>query len=245
MPFADEPQARSSSETKKRSASDYVKFDEEYRVTLRVLNPHARTVWRHWIPTANGGRGMSANCPNISAQTNVCPIELSAGDAPRDSDAFKETRARRRYVVNVLDRTPYATCPACSTESPGKRCISCKTDISKVDAKPLNKVKILEGGPQLFTQVLNPIERMQKDDLNLEITDYDIKFTTSGKGRDRKIAALPVDAEPIDIAKIVDEEGNPVKLFDLDVICEPNTVEEVRLMLEGATMDEINAMQAA
>lgn len=86
---------------------------------------------------------------------------------------------------------------------------------------------------------------MQKDDLNLEITDYDIKFTTSGKGRDRKIAALPVDAEPIDIAKIVDEEGNPVKLFDLDVICEPNTVEEVRLMLEGATMDEINAMQAA
>lgn len=244
MPFAEEPKLRSTSETRKRSASDYVKFDEEYRTTLRVLNPNARTVWRHWIPAANGGRGMSANCPNISAQTNVCPIELSAVHLPKDSDEYRESRARRRYVVNVLDRTPYTTCTACGTETPGKRCTSCRTDLSKADFKPLNRVKILEGGPQLFTQALNPIERMQKDDLNLEITDYDIKFTTSGKGRDRKIAALPAEAGPLDLSKILDESGEPVKLFDLDIICEPNTVEDIQMMLEGATLDEILAVRA-
>jgi hypothetical protein len=244
MPFAQE--TRTYSDTAKRTSAAYVKLVPEYRTVLRILNPNAKLVWKHWISEANAGRGMMAACPNTSAQDKVCPIEKSVAHLPKDSDERRAANARKRYMVNVLDRTPVTVCDSCNNQTPGKTCQHCSADLKKKkDFVPLNKVKILEGGPQLFTQTLNAVEKMQSEEFDgAEITDYDIVFQSIGVGRDKKTSAIPQPLSEISEADLEDPEtGEPQKLFDLDLLAEPNTVEEIELMLKGATIADLNALR--
>lgn len=242
MPFAEE--TRSYTDTRKRSSSDYVKFSPDYRLVLRMLNGNAKTVWKHWIDEANGGRGMGANCPNTSAGMNICPIEQSVASLAKDDPDRRSKNARRKFIVNVLDRTPYTSCKACNNPSPGKKCISCGADLRGHDFAPLNRVKILEQGPQLFNQTLNSVELMQMEDFKAPITEYDITFMAQGEGRERRITATPQAVQPLDSAWLVDPEtGEPQKLFDLELLSEPASVEEVYAMMRGATVEELNAIR--
>lgn len=243
-PFAEEYERKSSEETKNRTATAYVKFTEDYRVTLRMLDENARTVWKHWIQQANRGRGLSAVCPNVTAQTNACPIEQQFAHLPKDDPERKGSYARRKFITNVLDRTPYTTCNSCSAFTPGSKCQSCGASLKGHDFKPLNKVKIMEGGPKLFIENLNAIDRMQKEDLDKKITEYDITFTTTGVQRDKKISALPRDPSPLEPDALLDENGEPQKLFNLDLLAEPDSIEIINAMLQGASIEEINALRA-
>lgn len=249
MPFA--PEKVSYDDTKKRTSTAYVKFTPEYRNVLRVLDTNAVLKWTHWIAQANGGKGLGVTCPNTSAQLKVCPVELSIPEGlPKDDPQVIEKRAKRRYMVNVLDRTPYTVCDACNEPTPAvvkgstKVCINCSADVKKNTFAPLNKVKILEGGPRLFLETLNPIEQNGLIDWDKEITDYDIVFTTQGTGRDRKIAAMPQQPSELSEEDFIDTEtGEPQKLFDLHTLAEPNTVEEIELAFTGATVAELNALR--
>lgn len=243
--------------TRKRTSDSYVKFSPDHRIVLRMLNEQAKLVWKHWIPEANAGRGMMANCPNTSPSMNVCPIEKKLKGLPKDDPKVLEGRAKKRYIVNVLDRTPFTVCPSCNEGTPkGKLCANCNAALkASLDYAPLNKVKLLESGPQLFAQGLNAVEKMQKEDYPAaEITDYDVTFTTTGTGRERKIAAIPQapQFEDEDKSHVVQtpaewladpESGEPQKLWDLDLLAEPTPIEEVELMLGGATMEELNAVR--
>lgn len=249
-PFSEE--TRSYSETRKRTGAEYLKFTPDYRTVARILNPNARTVWKHFIPQANAGRGSGAVCPNITADIKICPVEASAAHLPKDDPERKNSYARRKFVVNVLDRTPYTTCPFCNSPTPGKtvpgsrtkKCVNCDGDLKGADWAPLNKVKILESGPQLFNQQLNVIEQMQRDELDVDITAYDITFTTQGVGRDRTVTALPQDPKPLEDDAFIDPEtGEEQKLYDLELLAEPASAEEITLMLQGATTDQINAVK--
>lgn len=242
MPFAQA--TKTYSDTRKRTSSSYVKFDPEYRVVLRILNPEARLVWKHWVSEANEGRGMGAICPNTSANVGGCPIEASLKDLPKDDPKRLEKRAKKRYIANVLDRTPYTTCSSCNERTPGKKCQSCGSDLKKNTFEPLNEVKILEGGPRLFFETLNGVEKLQTEELGLEITDYDIIFQTQGIGRDRKISAIPQAASELTEQDLADKEtGEPQPLFDLDLLAEPASIEEIELMLQGATMQQLNELR--
>jgi hypothetical protein len=242
MAFA--PEKKTYDETRKRSSKEYVKFSTEYRTVLRILDTNAELVWKHWVPEANAGKGMGAVCPNVNAQTKVCPIDLSLEGLDKTDAKVIERRARKRYMVNVLDRTPHTVCDSCNTSTPGKKCTNCGNDLKKLVFKPLNRVKILEQGPQLFLQGLNPIEQMGQDDWGVDITGYDIVFQTSGSGRDRKIAAVPQQPSEIPDEDFIDPETNEVqKKFDLSLLAEPNTIEEIELMLKGATMADLNELR--
>ncbi len=251
MSFSEEP--RSYSDLPKRTGPEYVKFTDEHRVVLRMLEPKARTVWKHWISQA-GTKGMGAVCLNTEPGLNVCPVEKMYGHLPKEDEERKNHSARRKFLVNVLDRTPYTTCNSCQTLTPGKvnkatsnkQCHSCGADLKGHDFSPLNKVKILEQGPRLFNDSLNPIARMQKEDLGIEITEYDITFTAQGEGRERKITALPQDPKPLPEDALLDPEtGEPQTLANLDFLTEPPSSEEVELMLQGATLDQLNALRQA
>jgi len=250
MPFSEE--ARSYDDTRKRTSNEYVKFTPEYRTVLRILNPMARTVWKHWLPMANGGRGMGAVCPNIAPGMNICPVDAQYAHLPRDNDERRANAARRKFIVNVLDRTPYTTCKHCNTDTPGKKnpagtgkvCVNCGGDLKGQDFKPLNRVKILEQGPNLFNKELNNIEEMQKEEIKKDITEYDITFTTQGIGRDRTIKAMPQDPADLEEDAFIDPEtGEEQQLFDLDLLAEPASVEEITLMLQGATVEQLNAVR--
>lgn len=242
MSFAPET-TRSFSDTRKRGSDSYVKFSPDQRLVLRILNPQATLVWKHWLPEANGGKGMMANCPNVTAQTKVCPICEEAYKLPKDDEVRKQRVAKKRYIVNVLDRTPYTVCGQCNETVSGKKCPKCNADLKKNDFTPLNKVKLLEAGPQLFLQGLNPIAKLQADDFDgVEITDYDINFVTQGTGRDRKVNPSPTAPTPLSDDALIDPEtGERQKLFDLNLLAEPTPLDEIRLMLEGATLEEMNA----
>lgn len=244
MSFSDELPKKTSGETAKRPSTDYVKFTPDYRVVLRMLDDHARTIWKHWIPQANKGKGLSANCPNVRSDMSVCPIEAEIRHLPKDSQERKDKSARRRFVVNVLDRTPYTTCTACNTPTPQtrtKECVSCHADTSRLDFKPLNKIKIMEGGVKLFNQTLNPIQQMQSEDYDgAGITDYDIVFTTNGEGRDKQISAIPQPPKKLPADVFVDPmTGEQQQVYNLDDLAEPSSLEEIKLMLEGASFQEI------
>lgn len=252
MSFSEEYEKKSFA-PRPTSGVQYVKLTEEYRTTVRILDHNARTVWKHYVPQANKGGGGSVVCPNTTSQTQACPIEASVAHLKRDDDDRKAANARRKFVVNVLDRTPYTTCPACNERTPGvsggptrsKKCANCKADLPKdCEFKPLNKVKVLEGGPRLFNEGLNAIERMQKEELGLDITQYDITFTTTGKGRDKKTTALPRDPEPLPADALIDPETNePQKLFNLDELTVPDSIEVINAMLAGETYEVINALR--
>lgn len=238
MPFSEEP--KTYSETRNRTSSSYVKFTPEYRVVLRILDTRAKTIWKHWLPMANGGKGFAVNCPNTSSQVRPCPIEKMIEQMSDDDPKRKDLAARRRFVVNVLDRTPHAVCDACGNTTPGKKCIFCKADVSKGDFQPLNQVKILEGGPELFNKTLNPIEKMYSEDYGVSIDAYDLVFMTQGTGRERQVAANPLKVEELSEDAFLDENGERQKLFDLDLLAEPTSVEEIEMYLAGATIKEVN-----
>lgn len=241
MPFIVE-ERKNYSETRKRTSDSYVKFSPDFRITLRILDSNPTSVWKHWIPEANAGRGMMATCPNIG-QVRVCPIEESLQGRAKDDPEVMQRKAKKRYLVNVLDRTPYTVCDSCNSQTPGKKCINCGADLKKNTFTPLNKVKLLEGGPQLFTTTLKGIDDIQQGE-GLEITDYDIVFSTQGVGRDRKIAAIPNQPTQLSESDFLDAEtGEPQRLFDLQLLSEPSTVEEIELMLKGATMEDLNAVR--
>lgn len=248
VPFSEELPKKSYDETRKRTSAEYVKFTPEWRVTLRMLDTHARSVWKHWIPQANKGRGLSANCPNVRADMSVCPLEASVRSLPKDSQERKDKVARRRFVVNVLDRTNYTTCVACNQQTPQtrtKECVSCHADLSKATFAPLNKIKIMEGGVKLFNQTLNPIQQMQYEDYNgVDITQYDIIFTTTGEGRDKQISAIPQPPKELPEEVFNDPEtGEKQAIYNLDDLAEPSTIEEINLMLSGASLQEILAVR--
>lgn len=238
MPFSEEP--RTYSETRNRTSSSYVKFSPEYRTVLRILDTTAKTIWKHWLPMANGGKGFAVNCPNTSSQVRPCPIEKMVAQMSDDDPKRRELSARRRFVVNVLDRTPHTVCDACGNTTPGKKCQFCKADVSKGEFQPLNQVKILEGGPELFNKGLNPIEKMYSEDHGVAIDAYDLVFMTQGVGRDRQIAVNPLKIEDLPDEAFLDENGERQKLFDLDLLAEPTSIEEIEMYLAGATIKEVN-----
>jgi len=216
-----------------------------------MLNATSKRTWKHWIQAANGGKGLMATCPNTGL-TGICPIEKRLATYAKDDPRINEERAKKRFIVNVLDRTPYTVCPSCNVETPGvsnenapgKFCISCGSVLKNAEYFPLNKVKLLEGGPRLFAESLNFVDKMQRDELNVEITDYDITFITIGEARERRINAIPQNPEPLTEEAMVDREtGEPQKLFDLDILAEPSTVEEIEAMLKGATINELNILK--
>ena len=246
MSFSDELFKKSYDETAKRTSTEYVRFTPDYRVTLRILDSHARTVWKHWISQANKGKGLSANCPNVRADMSVCPLEASVRHLPKESQERRDKVARRRFIVNVLDRTPYTVCTSCNASTPqtrSKQCTSCSADLSKAAFAPLNKIKIMEGGVKLFNQTLNPIQQMQAEDYaGADITQYDIVFTTMGENRDKQISAVPQAPKELDESVFLDPAtGEKQTVFNLDDLSEPTSIEEINLMLGGAGMQEILA----
>lgn len=251
MSFSEE--TRSYDDTRKRTSSEYVKFTEDYRVVLRILDEKALMLWRHWVPQANGGRGMFATCANTSPGLKICPIDESVAHLPKESEERKALGVRRRFVVNVLDRTPYTTCKHCNTQTPGKRdlgpvpgkvCVNCGGSLKGQTFAPLNRIKLLDHGPRLFNQQLNIIESMQREDIDKGITEYDITFTTVGEGRDKIISAHPQDPEELDDKAFLDSEtGEPQVKWNLETLAEVPSTEELTLILQGATPDQLNAVR--
>lgn len=250
MSVVEEQQVRTRSpeETLERTSVAYVKFTNDYRTVIRLLQSNARKTWKHFIPQANKGGGLSVVCPNTAPGLSLCPIEAKYADLPRDNPERKNNNARQRYIINVLDRTPHTICKSCNSLTPGKRgpegtgkfCVTCAADLKGLDFKPLNKIKLLEQGPKLFYQ-FNTIEKLQLEEIEKPILDYDIIITSEGVGRDRVLTANPGPDKPLEEDALLDSDGEQQELYDLEALAEPTSPEAITLFLGGATYDQVRA----
>lgn len=252
MPVSGDTATRTYDETVKRTGVDYIKFTPEYRTVIRLLQDQARIVWKHFIQQANQGRGSGAVCPNTAPGMNVCPLEQKYSHLPKEDQERRDNQARKRFIINVLDRTPHTTCKSCNTLTPGKTtpaasgkfCVNCEASLKGHDFAPLNKVKILEQGPNFFKKQLDVIEAMQLEEANTPITGYDLTITTTGVGRDRTLTAMPQDPKEIKDEELLDPEtGEPQKLWDLELLAEPESSEVITLMMQGASFEQIQAVK--
>lgn len=66
--------------------------------TIRIVDPEPFSRWVHWIPQANGGKGLSVNCPGKS-----CPIcaHIKAAKAQKEQPKWS---SRKMHALNVINR---------------------------------------------------------------------------------------------------------------------------------------------
>lgn len=66
----------------------------------RILDDHPQSRWTHWIPQANGGKGLSVDCAKGSGSCPVCTA------IAEDKAANRKARytSRKQHALNWLNR---------------------------------------------------------------------------------------------------------------------------------------------
>lgn len=203
--------------------------------TVRILDTQAYSVESHYFVAAKA---------SVVCLEDECPVcetnrKIYAGNPEKFRDDVNYHARSTRYFVNVLDKTPTKVCPKCNEEvrnlnSPACTNPKCGELITTVQAKPLNKVKILGKGVQLFEQ-FNAIEAslFDKEGNPLGLTSYDITLVPSGSGKKTTITPIPDKGsnEPIDM--------NGLELFDLTKAILKFTRDEMIDLQKGISVRDI------
>lgn len=201
--------------------------------TIRILDETAYSVESHFFMNAKASVVcLGEDCP--VCETNK---KLWAMDNEKFRDDPNYHARSTRYFVNVLDKTPTKICTKCNAEvrnlnSPA--CTSCGELITTVKAQPLNRVKILGKGVQLFEQ-LNAIEAslFDKEGNPLGLTAYDITLVPSGSGKKTTITPIPDKSsnDPVDKSSL--------EMFDLTKAILKFDREELMDLQKGISVKDI------
>jgi predicted RNA-binding Zn-ribbon protein involved in translation (DUF1610 family) len=147
---------------------------------------------------------------------------------------------RKTYFVNVLDKTNVKTCPSCGTDvkksgaTYPSACPKCSTMITTTAEHPLNKVKILSRGVQLFDYLNSMVSSILDEAGNVrDIDTYDIILTVSGEGKERKVFPMPLTANsaPVEIGEDA--------LFDLNRAVVTLNPAEIKELQRGVKVKDI------
>lgn len=150
----------------------------------------------------------------------------------------------QRFAVNVLERTPAIVCDHCQTEvfagMNGKfpaACTSCGNMLVGKKPSPLNKVKLLTGGVELFG-MLNGYNESQLDlegnPLGLENFDINLMGMMQSDGK-LKITPFPLPNQNDDVI-VPDEE-----LFDTNASLLRLSASEILELGRGVAIKDIFA----
>ena len=231
----DESNKRTS--TRARYGSDFVKVTSDHQTVIRVLDGKPEVNWSHFVPkghhafpNANAGKGMSFMCPGW----DDCPICAWNRAQKKADPKTKDTlNARKLYTFNVLDRTPVVFCPSCEAEhyeaggSYPTEC-ECGADLSEAEARPRNKIQIMQKGKRIVDQFKSFEEEPELGDLK----EYDIKLDTRGKGSESMTTCVPKQKTELDLAEVVGE-GWEDKVYDIKQVTSPLPGDVIKRILNG------------
>src|SRR5574339_256667 len=156
---------------------------------IRILQPQAKTYPTHFF------RNTYTTVLCLEDECPICKNNKSLGQQ-FDKDAKKQPsyNARQyRFYVNVFDKTPAKTCEKCGKEYKDLRQTVCTCgEILPAEAKPINKVKILNKGTTLRDD-LDSIDKATQDSEGnpIGLTNYDFVLMVSGTGTDTRITPVP------------------------------------------------------
>jgi hypothetical protein len=201
--------------------------------SIRILDTGAHSIFNHYVRNAYI-ECLGEDCPVCKSNKQII---LSN---PKDFKQVPGYSSRtERFLTNVLDRTPAKLCPTCGkyTKKAGQAypvtCV-CGAVLTGVAEAPINKVRVLAKGKDLFSQ-FNVLEETVLD-ANTEpigINNFDITLVVSGVGRDTKIIAVPMTSSN-DVVEVPEDDKFDVKNVSLKL-----TEEEIASLLNGVAVRDI------
>ncbi len=233
MPFAEIPEFESSFKP-----TEYVKLISGVPLTIRVLDKKAVHLEKHYIPASK----ISVLCLG----EDICPICQNNQKLMRENPDVSPRQIRgflarqNRYMVNVLNRTVVKVAPSGNITYPIQGQFPANDPqtgelLVNIEAKPLNKVQVLERGPTLFSQ-LNAINDAVVDPETgnpIGLWNYDIVITATGSGRKMTTNVIPYPNKN-DEVNVPDEEK-----FALETLGIRLSPEEMLKALQGVSLRDI------
>ena len=167
-------------------------------------------------------------------------IKLENPDNYRNVRGYKSPSDR--YFVNVLDRTPVKMCPNCEMEVKAVNgtfpaiCPHCNEGIvSKITAKPLNKVRVLQTGKTLVDQFKTIDAKILKEDgTRVGAENFDIILHVVGTGNQRvSVAEETENFEELEVP--------PEDLYDTSKMAILVSEAELEQLMRGVSLRDLFA----
>lgn len=235
-------------EQKTKFVNNYLTLREGFPVLVQILGD-ATQKFQHWMKTPDKPKGFPVPCLGY----RDCPICLrnrSLGENYREHPDF--ISVAKRYLVNVVDLTPckrsgdevYLGVP----DNTGKLVFPSQdskgNSLESVPVTPVNEVKILERGPDLFEKKLRPLAVAgavtDADDNPLDITQFPIQLTLTGSGRTADVGVVP----KVGNRSTINPNDYQDKLIDLTAGLR-YTADEIEEMMHGTSFADIMAARKA
>jgi len=245
-PFADFPEKRDRAADFNRPV--FLRFREGTPVLVRILDQHAEKVLKHWINKSK---------TSVLCLGDECPICQQNDTIRRENPkTFQKIKGyipvQRRWMVNVLDRTPVIKDEETGEEysavkgkfptvtSDGER------SLVNIKPEPSNTIKILERGQTLFEMfaVIHADSITEGNDGEEigGITTMDLKLVAAGSGTDMVISVIPQSRND-DITPIL--EQNNLTRYVLSAVGIELTPDEVTEIVRGVSIRDIFAARRA
>jgi hypothetical protein len=183
-------------------------------------------VYKHYLPLQK----VSVVCLGDAH----CPICANNRKLVSDNPGIQYTAIKgiigrqTRFMVNVYNRTLVKITPngnvvyAQNGQFPMQDAASGEI-ITNIEAKPLNRVEVLERGSKLFAQ-LNDINKSVTDletGKPLGLQNFDLVLTSTGTGRNMNTTPIPYpqynDAVKVNAEELYDIPSIPLKLTEFEI----------------------------
>lgn len=217
MAFGDSLKAAQAQQAQTPRQSPYLNVSPGERI-IRILGSE-KSFWRYWIRV------------NVNGKMEGRPIIAEYENPIRDCETLDEASRKptRRFVVNVLDRTPVlrvkGTGEIIYPDENGAYNAVGKAVEGKPE--PLNEVRLLEFGRSLMDEIMAYDGRMRsRVDYSrvLRVTDVDLALIITGQGKNRTIKVMQsFDESPVSVDEV----------FDLDEVIAPYPNEAIQALLDG------------
>lgn len=238
MAFGSSKQKASAGANDNANLDTYLRMTEGERI-VRILDEEETSFWRYWLngaayPGCGKGKGIIVGRDS--------PIRQHMEALGKDHPDYRAPQ--RRYLLNVLDRTPVKKTskgyPVYADGNGNFPNALGDENVSNSPVVPNNRVYVVEFGSQLldsFVILHNKIKHRNTYEL-LPIWGFDVKIFTKGSGLETKRMVFPdMDQDPLP------EELFALPKYDLAQFTRvfPNAAQERILAGEdfGAIMKEL------
>jgi hypothetical protein len=223
MAFGQTYEKKSTSTGSETRESPYLRLKPGER-TVRVMDDDATMFWQYFIDVNVDGKLQGRSLIVAGFDNPIRRYMDSLGEGHP-----KHRRPSRRFVINVIDRTPVIRAENGGTVYPDE---SGKFAVAG-DPRPNNRMMILEFGPSLMESLLTLHNRMRnlKTGEQMAIQQFDIQIFTRGQGRDTTKSAIP-SVDPDAQSPLPAELANAPR-YDLKLATRPLPDEAQTRLLDG------------
>jgi len=219
---------------------DYISLAENEQIKVQVASP-VEFVYKHWIQT--DGKFMPINCLGLD-ECPICEHNRGLEDGYENPNFIK---TQQRFLQNVVDLTSVKICSKCEYVNArnASKCGNeeCSHILIDEEARPLNRVRYLEGSRRMFNKIASLAGSNldgDSDEIKLlpdgvEIQDVPIAIRRVGSRQDTDYIIVPMVTDP----EAVDVSEYKGQLFDLKNTGIKMNYNELMTLMNGGSFKAI------